>query len=99
MDAPFESDYAREVTQPLCDRPLHEFSLHFVECSAVDNRLMLSGIDLALIDNLANIEPVLEEMRERPDHKPGSLNRPAVRKSPRLRTHAVGFERGGQRRN
>jgi hypothetical protein len=40
-------------------------------------------------------EAITGDTRERPDHKPGGLNRPPIRESPRLRTQGLRFKRGG----
>src|ERR1700733_579841 len=41
--------------------------LHRLEQVAVEDRLMLSRVNLGPVHDLADVEPVLEQMRQRPD--------------------------------
>src|SRR6266436_5526681 len=49
-----------------------------VERGAVDDRLMLAGMDLATVDDVADVEAVLEEMRERANAVSPASFRPAA---------------------
>src|SRR3954451_1186602 len=53
-------------------------------------------MDLAAISDLADIEPVLEDMGERTNHEPACLNRFSIGKAPRLRPDALSLKAGSQ---
>ena len=70
----------------LMRRSLHglllQSGLHGVEQRPVEDRLVLAGMDLAAIGDLADIEAVLQEMRERADTIALGGDCSSVRQSP-----------------
>src|SRR5260370_36634712 len=56
-----------------------------VERRAVEDRLMLAGMDFATVGHVADVEAVLEEMRERANAVSAALFRPAACASADLR--------------
>jgi hypothetical protein len=62
----------------------------------MEDRLMLAPVELAVIDDLANIEAVLEDMRERADPKTLGGDDPAVRQFSRSWSDAFPVERRRQ---
>src|SRR5712692_918820 len=69
-----------------------EFFLHGLEQGAIEDRLMLPAMDLAAIDHLADVEPVLEQIGEGAHSEPDASDDPAVRTAPRLGPDAAPVE-------
>ena len=65
-------------------RLLLQLGLHGVKESPVQDWLMLAGMDLAAIRDLANVEPVLQEMCERAVTVAGGCDDPPICQSPRF---------------
>src|SRR6516225_7472984 len=62
------------------------------EQGTIHNRRLFAAMDLAPVDHLADIEAVLEQIRERPHAKAPAADGPAVRQPPRLAANAPTIE-------
>src|SRR5262249_12423234 len=69
-----------------------ELGLHRLEQRGIENGLMLTAVKLAPVDHLADIEAVLEQMRERPHPKAAPADRSAGRAPPRLAANCAPIE-------
>src|SRR4029453_4314606 len=78
-----ERGRAAQATAPRA-RLGRELGLHRLEQRGIENGLMLTAVNLAPVNHLADIEAVLEQMRERPHAKQPPANDPASREPPRL---------------
>src|SRR6478672_9653040 len=67
------------------DGSLSQPRLDGIECLAVENRFVRSRMNLVAINNLADIEPVREDVRKRTDHESLRGNRPTACEASRLR--------------
>src|SRR6266567_3977609 len=63
----------------------------------IENGLVLTAVNVAPVDHLADIEAVLEQMRERAHAEAASAARAAVRKPPRLAADPPAAEVVGKR--
>src|ERR1700732_5343714 len=59
-----------------------ELGLHGLEQSPIEDRLLLPAMDLAAIDHLADVKPVLEEIGERTHSEADTPDDPSVRAAP-----------------
>src|SRR6266446_7464078 len=69
-----------------------KLGLHRREQGTIHNRRLFAAMDLAPVDNLADIEAVLEQMGERPHAKALPADGPAVRQPPRLAANSPPIE-------
>src|ERR1700678_2023 len=69
-----------------------ELGLDGVERGAVEDRLMLARVYFTLIDHLANVEAVLEEMLQGTDAIPRAPNGSATRVRPNFRDDMPSIE-------
>src|SRR5262249_4487208 len=72
-----------------CNRVGLKFALHLLKQTWLENGLMLSAVNLAPIDDLADIEAVLEEIGERAHAKAAASDTAAIRKPPPLAANAL----------
>src|SRR3989454_7930999 len=61
-----------------------ELSFYRLEQRGIENGLVLTVVNLATVDQLADIEAVLEQIRERPHAEAAPADGPAGRAPPRL---------------
>src|SRR6516162_7668501 len=73
-------------------RPGRKLGLHRREQGTIHNRRLFAAMDLAPVDHLADIEAVLEQIRERPHTKAPPADGPAVRQPPRLAANSPPIE-------
>jgi hypothetical protein len=59
----------------------------------MEDRLMLSGVNLALVHDLAEVEPVREEMRQRPHAEPDAAAHAAIESGNSLGPNAASLRR------
>src|SRR5215211_3136815 len=87
------------ATQPAA--PRHrlggKLALNRLKQRGLENGLMLTAVNLAPVDDLADIEAVLEQMRERAHAKAAPADGAAIREPPRLAADASMSEVVGQR--
>src|SRR5258708_4579485 len=69
-----------------------KLGLHGLEQLAIEDRLMLSGVNLAPVHHLAEVEPVLEEVCEGADAEPDAAAHAAVEPGNRLGADAAPVE-------
>src|SRR2546426_440958 len=69
-----------------------ELGLHRLEQREIENGLVLTAVNLAPVDHLADIEAVLKQISERPYAKAAPAEGPAVRELPRLAANAPTIE-------
>src|SRR6516164_3476553 len=67
-----------------CPRLGRKLGLHRREQRTIHNRRLFAAMDLAPVDHLADIEAVLQEMRERAHAEAAAADGLAVRQPPRL---------------
>src|SRR6516164_1819319 len=76
--------------------PLHrlgrELSFYRLEQRGIENGLVLTVVNLAPVDHLADIEAVLEQMGERPHAKAPPADGPAIRPPPPLAANSPAIE-------
>src|SRR6266446_8553141 len=69
-----------------------ELSSYRLEQRGIESGLVLTVVNLATVDHLADIEAVLEQIRERPHAKALPADGPAVRQPPRLAANSPPIE-------
>src|SRR5262252_1201149 len=69
-----------------------KLGLHRLEQVAIENRLVFSGVDLSLVHDLADVEPVLEKMRQRADTEADAAAHTAIEPGNRLGADAAPVE-------
>src|SRR5215472_5522833 len=67
-------------------------SWHCREQGTIHNRRLFAAMDLAPVDHLADIEAVLEQIRERPHAEAPAADGAAVRQPPRLAANSPPIE-------
>src|SRR2546426_4535950 len=76
-----------------------ELSFYRLEQRGIENGLVLTVVNLATVDHLADIEAVLEQIRERPHAEAAPADGPAGRAPPRLAANSPAIEILHQRTN
>src|SRR5215211_5200659 len=74
------------------DRLRGKLGLHGLEQGTIEDRLVLATVNVTAVDHLADIEPVLEQMRERPHPERAPTDGAAIRALPRLAADAAPVE-------
>src|SRR2546429_8416186 len=69
-----------------------ELSSYRLEQRGIENGLVLTVVNLATVDQLADIEAVLEQIRERPHAEAAPADGPAGRAPPRLAANSPPIE-------
>src|SRR5438128_1305909 len=81
-----------EVFTGSCACVGRELSFYRLEQRGIENGLVLTVVNLATVDHLADIEAVLEQIRERPHAEAAPADGPAGRAPPRLAANSPPIE-------
>src|SRR5829696_8070798 len=74
------------------DRLRGKLGLRGLEQGTIEDRLLLATVNVTAVDHLADIEPVLEQMRERPHREGATADGATVRQLPGLAADAAPVE-------
>src|SRR5437660_6798451 len=86
-----DGGYTPQPAAPL-QRLGRELSSYRLEQRGIENGLVLTVVNLATVDQLADIEAVLEQIRERPHAEAAPADGPAGRAPPRLAANSPPIE-------